>query len=120
MIFKREESYRYTFPQPIPCSLSIVGVEHIRINTGKGEGELVDISPHGCKLSSSFDIPVEQKVTVRLEFTLYQGIIVASGILVWQKLNGEGFLYGVEFVKEENLEELITEDLKLLVKENES
>jgi hypothetical protein len=120
MIFKREEAYRYTFPQPIQCSLSIVGVEHIRINTGKGEGELVDISPRGCKLSSSFDIPVEQKVTVQLEFTLYKAIIVASGILVWQNFNGEGFLYGIEFVKEENLEELITEELKLLVKENES
>jgi hypothetical protein len=119
MIYKRDEAFRYTFPQPITCSLSIVGVEHIRIKTGKGNGELIDISPQGCKLSSSFDIPIEQKVTVQLEFTLYEANLIVPGILVWQKLDGEGFQYGVEFMKEGNLKELITEELKMRVKESE-
>jgi PilZ domain len=118
MIYKREEAYRYTFPNPVPCSFSIVGVEHIRINTGKGEGELIDISPSGCKMSTLFDIPVDQKVRVQMEFTLHTERLVVQGILVWQRIQGEGFHYGVEFTGDENLGTSITEDLKQLVKQH--
>jgi hypothetical protein len=119
MIYKRKEAYRYTFPKTLPCLFSLIGVEHINIKTGKGLGGLIDISPQGCRLSSSFDISVEQKVTVQLEFTLYEANLIVPGILVWQKLDGEGFQYGVEFMKEGNLKELITEELKMRVKESE-
>jgi PilZ domain len=118
MMYKREEAYRYTFPQPVSCTISIVGIEHIRINTGKGEGELIDISPNGCKLSTLFDIPVHQEVRVQMEFTIYTERLIVPGILVWQKIHGEGFHYGVEFTGDENLSASITADLKQLVKQH--
>jgi PilZ domain len=117
MMYKREEAYRYTFSERLPCLFSIVGLEHKRIKTGKGDGELIDISPHGCRMSSMLNIPVEQEVVIQMEFTLHEDVIVVDGKIVWQRLQGDGFHYGVEFVNDESLEDLITDELKKFVKD---
>ncbi|MGF2617869.1 PilZ domain-containing protein [Rossellomorea aquimaris] len=116
MIFKREEAYRYVFAKPVPCVFTIIraGSEDVTLNPG--EGELVDISPGGCQMAASLDIPVEQEVSVQVNFTLNDEEIRVEGQLVWKKPFGLGFQYGVEFSQDEDLAELITDELKKMVK----
>ncbi|BCB05720.1 PilZ domain-containing protein [Bacillus sp. KH172YL63] len=119
MLYKREEAYRYTFPQPVPCRFSIISVGQLRARTSKGKGELIDISPNGCRFSADFSIPVEKKVLVQLEMRIHEALLVVNGVLVWSRSNGITRFYGVEFVKNDQLKTLITEEVKQVVKANE-
>lgn len=119
MKYKRDESYRFTFSQPIPCSFTIVGIGDQTIESKTAKGEIVDLSPQGCRLQSLLDILLEKEVRVRVTFQLDEGYaeIAAEGALQWKKRKGlSHYQYGVEFPKDESLKTIITDELKKYVK----
>ena len=119
MKYKRDESYRFTFSQPIPCSFTIVGIGDQTIESKTAKGEIVDLSPGGCRLQSLLDIHLEKEVRVRVSFQLDEGFseIVADGTLQWKKQKGlSHYQYGVEFPRDAGLKTNITDELKKYVK----
>ena len=119
MKYKRDESYRFTFSQPVPCSFTIIGIGDKTIESKIANGEIVDISPQGCRLQSLLNISLEKEVTLQVDFKLDDDFaqIIAVGVIQWQKRKGMShYQYGIEFVKDAGLKNTITEELKKYVK----
>ena len=119
MKYKRDESYRFTFSQPIPCTFTIVGIGDQTIQSKTAKGEIVDLSPQGCRLQSLLDIHLEKEVRLQVEFQLDEGFarILSVGVIQWKKQKGiSHFQYGIEFVKDADLKNTITDELKKYVK----
>ncbi|NMH68874.1 PilZ domain-containing protein [Bacillus sp. RO3] len=119
MIYRRDESYRFAFSQPIPCSYTIVGIGGTAIQSNTANGEIMDLSPQGCRLQSLLNIHLEKEVTLKVEFKLDEGFaqIITTGTVKWQKRKGlSHYQYGIEFVKDDRLKHTITEELKKYVK----
>jgi hypothetical protein len=119
MKYKRDESYRFTFSEPISCSFTIVGVGEQTIQSKVAKGEIMDLSPQGCKLQSLLDIHLEKEVRLQVEFKLDEEFagILAVGVIQWKKRKGiSHYQYGIRFVKDDVLKNKITDDLKKYVK----
>lgn len=120
MIYKREESFRYQFSQPLTCTFSIVEIESESVSTGVARGELLDLSPKGLRLGSSLNIPQGSKsVTLKVTFKMNEETIIADSVIVWKKKSIHlGYQYGLEFINTSDLPELITKQLKMFAKQN--
>ncbi len=117
MIYKRKESFRFTFNPPPACIFNIVEVDNMRLDSRNAEGILIDISPSGAKLASKLDIPIHhKKIKIKLSFKINEDTIYANGILIWKKTTQLGNNYGVQFVNASDLTDVIMEELKTYVK----
>ncbi|WP_226676414.1 PilZ domain-containing protein [Rossellomorea aquimaris] len=119
MKYKRDESYRFTFSHPIPCSFTIVGIGDQTIQSKAAKGEMVDLSPQGCRIQSLLDIHLEKEVRLQVTFQLGEDFaeITAVGAIQWKKKKGlTDYQYGVKFPGDAGLKERITDELKKYVK----
>ncbi|MCA1061388.1 PilZ domain-containing protein [Rossellomorea aquimaris] len=119
MKYKRDEAYRFTFSQPIPCSFTIVGIGDQTIQSKTAKGEMIDLSPQGCRLQSLLDIHLEKEVRLKVTFKLDEDFteITAVGVIQWKKKKGlSHYQYGVKFPKDAGLKASITDELKKYVK----
>lgn len=114
MHYKRDEAFRYYFDEPIPAEFSIYLKHSDRPGTGTGDSKLLDISPGGTRMETSFDIPVNRdEVALKLRFRLYQQLIETDGVIVWKEAVGARWMYGIDFDENESVAETIVNDLKL-------
>ncbi|BCB05709.1 PilZ domain-containing protein [Bacillus sp. KH172YL63] len=119
MKYRRDESYRFTFSQPVPCSFTIIGIGEKSIQSKTAKGEIVDLSPQGCRIQSRLNIPIDQEVTLQVDFQLDEEFtqILAVGAIQWQKRKGlDQYQYGIKFEQDPVLKNSITEELKKYVK----
>ena len=117
MIYKRGETFRYEFNPAIDCAFSIIRFANKSIESGKGQGKIIDISPNGCKLSSKLNIPVENEVTIKIRFKINNELIEAVAVLIWKRMDKHSlYIYGVKFVNTKEIEDLITNELKIFFK----
>jgi hypothetical protein len=118
MYYKRGEAFRYEFDHPLQCSFKIVEIDHKNIGTGLGNGEIIDLSPHGLRLDTDLNIPFgDHEVKLDITFKINSAVIETVGVLVWRKDHIQShYQYGVEFVNSSEMYDIITEELKAFVK----
>ncbi|MBU9722389.1 MULTISPECIES: PilZ domain-containing protein [Bacillaceae] len=119
MRYKREETFRYEFGQPLDCVYRILRVNGVSEETKHGNGKLFDISPTGIKLQSPLDLQSSKnEVDVELCFTLVAEHTV-TGKIVWQKLANVGqYFYGIDLEIPTEVKEHIIHDLKEFIQVN--
>lgn len=116
MLYKRTEYFRHTFSMPLDAKIRILMSDGKE--SGVGNCQLIDLSPGGAKLLSSFNIPFQRDaVRMHLEFTLYQMKVDVYGFVVWKENDGASFMYGFDFDENAQTEELIVNELKLYRKQ---
>ena len=114
MQFKRSEGFRYSFQNPLHANYRVLlnGVE----NTDQFiyNCQIHDISAHGMKLFSevNFEEFSNKMLQLEIHFILDEVPIMAIGNIVWGKPHAKGKLYGLVFVNQPKLEELIISELK--------
>lgn len=115
MQFKRSEGFRYDFPNPIDANYKILVNGRVEnIEQPKYDCKIYDISPHGMKMFSEETFGELSNMMLQLEihFILDEVAITAVGNIVWEKPHVKGKLYGLVFVNQPKLEELIISELK--------
>ncbi|WP_088005702.1 PilZ domain-containing protein [Indiicoccus explosivorum] len=111
MFYKRSESFRYTFGQPVEAVFRILG-DFGRNGAPDAHGGclIVDLSPAGMRLFS--ELPLPEKTRLMVEFSLTGERIRTEGAVVWRQAHMSGSLYGVKLETNAAAERLIIEELK--------
>lgn len=115
MIFKRQEGFRFVFPESLHATFSLlVDGKPQDLEKTQYQCEIQDISPRGMKMFSNIEIGVDSNKLVQVEVSFILDVtkIKAIGEIVWSKTVLHGFQYGLIFVDQPAVEELIVEELK--------
>lgn len=115
MIFRRQESFRYTFNKPIDCTFKIVKIDDSEVNSEFGNGQIIDISPNGLKMISSLNLsPTLRKVEIQVHFSIDETNFITPGLIQWQKKEWSlnAYSYGIQLVCSEEIAATIINGLK--------
>ena len=118
MKYKREESFRYSFKQPLEVDFKLL-IERNGglIGTKNSKASVLDLSPNGLRLMTSLDLPVEHiNYLLEVELELNDRLVVLIGKPVWKRKQFNNFLYGIEAVEDKKTKEVIIQELKQYVK----
>ena len=115
MQFKRNEGFRFVFGEPLEAHYVILldgkpeSIEQPRVAC-----QIIDISPRGMKIMTETDLNQYhgQNVQFEIYFLLDKVEIKAMSEIIWTKKHGQKFQYGVCFLGQSNLDELIVSELK--------
>lgn len=61
MLFKRDESFRFTFENPVKATFKVLRLNQLNNDLKEGSALIIDLSPNGLRLSSSLDLPINEK-----------------------------------------------------------
>lgn len=114
MRYRRNETFRYQFENPVVCTFRILKVDNKELTSKAGEANIYDISEGGLKLTSPLYIPLENKeIEIEILFKLNQDELKLTGILVWRKDNVNSlYSYGVQFTIDESTQKTLIQELK--------
>jgi hypothetical protein len=119
--YKRDESFRFAFGNPLPAFFSIMEVDQKQVELPEGKAVLMDLSLNGMKLSTPLDIPAEGKtVTLRIRFTLNDTHFTTNGKIVWKEKKLDIYHYGIQSQMEESQQEKLMEEIKVYAHENQA
>ncbi|MFQ3546149.1 PilZ domain-containing protein [Halobacillus rhizosphaerae] len=104
MRYRRHESLRYVFKDPIPAHFKIIKVDNTPVNTSEGPGTIMDMSPGGLKLSANFRIPLRSKIQLSIRTTIANIQLQFAADLLWAKENPDSYHYGVGFINDHHEE----------------
>lgn len=112
MVFRRDESFRFTFGTPIEGVFKITRIDGAKGSSKEGQAFIMDLSPNGMKFSSPLDIPIDEKQFLfEVSFILNDKTVMMLVQPKWKKrLSPTSFAYGlVGFDNEETRKEIIEE-----------
>lgn len=115
MIFRRQESFRYTFNSPIDCTFKIIKIDDAKVDTEFGKGQIIDISPNGLKMITPLNLsPTLKKVEIQVHFSIDEHPFITAGVIQWQNKEWSlsGYSYGIKLFCSEELTSKIIEGLK--------
>lgn len=120
MIYRRDESFRFTFGTPIEGTFKILRVNGINGTTKEGEASIIDLSPNGIKFSSSLDLPINEKqLLFEVSFVLNEKRISMLTEPRWKKrVSPTHFVYGLAGLDSDETKKEIIEELKGYSKNN--
>ncbi|KYG91200.1 PilZ domain-containing protein [Metasolibacillus sp. FSL K6-0083] len=117
MFFKRQESFRFSFDEPIPAKVKMLvdGQPIMKDGVEIFDASILDISPRGVKVFSevNFNESGKQIPLLEVQFVLDSSEITGVGEVVWTKVFGQGKQYGIIFQNQSSLEDLIISELKV-------
>jgi hypothetical protein len=115
MQYKRGESFRYEFKEPLPITFkTLINGRIIGDERELFEGKIQDISPRGMKMFSEANFGEHNNKMLQLEvdFILDEVMITAVGDIVWERPYARGTLYGLVFTNQPKLEQVVISELK--------
>ncbi|PID21869.1 hypothetical protein CSV61_06535 [Sporosarcina sp. P3] len=113
MRYNRHDYFRYSFNSYIPATFRIQLKNEEKNLSNEGRCEILDISTGGVKFVTHLDLPVRSEMlALQLEFTIVKHPFEILGNVAWKKETEFGFEYGFEFGEDQNVDTLITEELK--------
>lgn len=114
MLYKRDESFRFTFGTPIEGTFKIARINGKIGSSNEGIAFILDLSPNGLKITSPLDIPIEEKQFIfEVSFILNHKTIVMLAEPKWKKrLSPTSFTYGLVGLDSEETKKVIIEELK--------
>ncbi|PKG22196.1 PilZ domain-containing protein [Niallia nealsonii] len=112
MKYKREEPFRYSFPDPIDGELTLKKLDdETTFNIGKAT--IRDISPNGIKFASHLDLPVnDDRILFYITFSIKNKKISIPGNITWKKKQLNQYIYGYQAQNAQEKQEEIIEELK--------
>ncbi|WP_042471160.1 PilZ domain-containing protein [Bacillus ndiopicus] len=117
MFFKRQESFRFSFDEPIQAKVKVLinGQSVVKDNVEIFDASILDISPHGIKMfaETNFNDIGNKIPLLEVQFVLDSSEIVGIGEIVWTKAFGKGKQYGIVFQEQAAIESLIISELKM-------
>lgn len=117
MKYRRHETFRYQFEEPIVCTFRILKVENKERVSSIGDAWIFDISEGGLKLTTPLNIPLDNKlIEIEITFKLNETELLLTGILLWKKSHRKDYSYGVQFTIDEKLKRNLIEELKIYSK----
>lgn len=117
MRFKRHETFRFQFEEPVACFFQIKKVENKEITSKIGEANIYDISEGGLNLTTPLHISLEVKnIEIEISFKLNKEELKVTGILIWSKNMYTHYSYGVQFTIENSIRKKLIEELKIYSK----
>ncbi|WP_108670161.1 PilZ domain-containing protein [Peribacillus acanthi] len=116
MKYKRDEPFRYQFPEPISGHFVITSIKGLSGQSKKGKIELLDISQRGCKFQSLLDIPITNGIMFEITITLNGNLITLPGKIAWKKRKLKLYEYGYSIETDEELEKVILTEVKEFVR----
>lgn len=117
MRYKRDEPFRFQFQRPISCIFKILKNNQQSFISKAGSAEIMDISPHGLRFQTLFDLPVgELNYFLEISFVINRNEIRIIGKPVWKKTDGKNYTYGVHVMEDEVTQQVIIQELKEFAK----
>lgn len=115
MGFRRKESFRFVFNEPLEASF-IAYIDGKKINENGYPCEIFDISPRGMKLYTDLDIEAnlrQHHIQFEVQFVLNVMNIQAIGDVIWSKHYANGKQYGLFFKEQSDIDDLIISEMKI-------
>ncbi|WP_079479311.1 PilZ domain-containing protein [Halobacillus salinus] len=100
MRYRRHETLRYRFDEPVEAKYRIVKVGGRTIQSSLGNAHIIDLSPGGMKLSTDMNISLEKKVQFFVQTTLAGKEIEVTANGVWCKKVHGNYHYGLDFLED--------------------
>ncbi|WP_374723568.1 PilZ domain-containing protein [Calidifontibacillus erzurumensis] len=116
MFFRRNEGFRYSFRQPIPCVFKIIKIDQMPFNSDLCNGEIIDISPNGLKLMTMLNLSIlDKKIEIEIQFSIEGQSFEIPARVVWQQksIQKNYFNYGIQFINSKHISPRIIEALKI-------
>ncbi|MCT2535251.1 PilZ domain-containing protein [Aquibacillus koreensis] len=119
MRYKREEAFRYSFKEPILALFYIKEIDGKKVKSSEGPASIMNISPEGAKIHSSFNMPMKTSSSTHLSITfeLNGNYLTVDGTIVWKKENAKGFDYGIDLDIDDETKNTLVEHLKIQAKQ---
>ena len=114
MAFKRQEGFRFAFGEPLEATFLVLA-DGEGASDERAACKVLDISPRGMKVITDVNLNNYAGNNIQLEVYFYLDAteIKALADVVWSKVFGANFQYGLIFNKQPVVEELIIEELKI-------
>ncbi|UOR13394.1 PilZ domain-containing protein [Halobacillus amylolyticus] len=104
MRYKRHETLRYQFKDPIPASFKIIKIDDHHVDTAQGNGHIINMSPGGLRLATNLKLPAKQKIQLFVETTILNHSLHFISDVVWTKALGSAQHYGLTFIDDHHKE----------------
>ncbi|SFB35307.1 PilZ domain-containing protein [Lentibacillus halodurans] len=112
MYYKRNESYRFVFHQPVAGKLTR-SETYSKVTT---DVEVLDVSNQGAKLFCPNTVNLKKHTNIFLSFRLNTALFQAAGVIVWIKKYPRSCELGVHLNTDEEYKESMTRELKQIAK----
>lgn len=114
MTFRRNESFRFVFHEPIDAEFTL-HMNGKQVSENKYNCKILDISPNGMKIytEAKFDKTLLRKLQFEVQFVLNISSISAIGNVVWSKPFSTGKEYGLYFKNQPDVADTIMSELKI-------
>ncbi|CAM3363161.1 PilZ domain-containing protein [Marinicrinis lubricantis] len=110
---RREESFRYTFHQPLPGTFHMTRIDGEVMISSEGKLQILDMSLNGMKMASSLNIPAgRHEVHLAVSCQIASELLELEGTILWQESYAGEYLYGVQFQQDEKVREQLLQELK--------
>ena len=104
MRYRRDETLRYVFDQPLHATYQIIKIAGKSVQSSQGNARVLDLSPGGIKLEIGVNIPLNREVQFLIKTEVGQVPITITANGVWNKPYGNKFHYGLDFLEDYNEE----------------
>jgi len=112
MKYKREEPFRYVFPEPIDAEFTFKQLDS-EATSNKGKASIIDINPNGVKFSSHLDLPVrDERILFYITFLIKNKQISIPGNITWKKNYLNRYIYGFNAQNTQEKQEEIIKEIK--------
>lgn len=111
MRYRRNDSFRYEFEEPVPCVFT-TGNDACRSN--EADGKIHDISLGGLKLITPVTVPLDKEPTkIEVSFELNNHTFFLKGEIVWGKSSFKYNTFGMKFNLDEVMKKELVKELKV-------
>ncbi|MRH45018.1 PilZ domain-containing protein [Aquibacillus halophilus] len=112
MRYKRQESLRFQFGNPLEAQFKITKINDKKIDSKPGKALIHDMSRGGLNISTNFNLYCEEnKIEVEISFVLVSNKSF-PGEIIWKKKKKDYF-YGVKLLIDDAMSNELINELKI-------
>lgn len=110
---RREEAFRYEFPEPISGDFYITNINGMEVESSFGKMEILDLSLNGAQIITEYDFQIgSNSIELTLQFRIMSIEFSIPGIVIHQQASGVKFVCGIHLKTDEILRTQLTDELK--------
>ncbi|MCG7337056.1 EAL domain-containing protein [Sporosarcina sp. ACRSM] len=98
---ERRKGFRIETAFPLSGEMMIIKYKGNYVTTGSTEILIENIGIGGLGFMSTVDLPVNPDILMDFKTEILGETIVVTGFIVWRKMVGEFFQYGIQFIHDE-------------------
>lgn len=115
MLYRRDESFRFTFDHPIEGTFKILRINGVAGISKEGPASIIDLSPNGVRFSSPLNLPISEKsLLFEVCFVINEKPLSILAEPRWKKrVSPTSFTYGLVDIDSDETKKEIIEELKV-------